>query len=56
MRRRLEATRWADDFGKEDWAYGVERVWLEGMTGFPRRMNGFVTVRETPGLAQAVVA
>jgi pimeloyl-ACP methyl ester carboxylesterase len=34
LRRRLEATRWADDFGNEDWAYGVERGWLEGMVGY----------------------
>ena len=34
LRRRLEATRWADDFGNEDWAYGVERGWLEGMIGY----------------------
>jgi len=23
LRCRLEATRWADDFGNEDWSYGV---------------------------------
>lgn len=34
MRRRLESTRWADDFGNEDWAYGVERGWLEEMTHY----------------------
>ena len=34
LRRRLEATRWADDFGNEDWAYGVERGWLEEMVGY----------------------
>jgi pimeloyl-ACP methyl ester carboxylesterase len=34
LRRRLDATRWADDFGNEDWAYGVERHWLEGMAGY----------------------
>ena len=34
LRRRLEATRWADDFGNEDWTYGVERGWLEGMVGY----------------------
>jgi pimeloyl-ACP methyl ester carboxylesterase len=34
LRRRLEATRWADDFGNEDWTYGVERGWLERMIGY----------------------
>jgi pimeloyl-ACP methyl ester carboxylesterase len=34
LRRRLAATRWADDFDNEDWAYGVERGWLEEMTGY----------------------
>ena len=34
LRRRLGATRWADDFGNEDWGYGVERGWLESMTGY----------------------
>lgn len=34
LRRRLEATRWADDFGNEDWTYGVERGWLEEMVGY----------------------
>ena len=34
LRRRLNATRWADDFGNEDWSYGVERGWLEGMIGY----------------------
>jgi pimeloyl-ACP methyl ester carboxylesterase len=34
LRRRLEATRWADDFGNADWAYGVERGWLEGMVDY----------------------
>ncbi len=36
LRRRLEATRWADDFGNEDWAYGVERGWLQRMVGYWR--------------------
>lgn len=31
LARRLRSTRWADDFGNEEWAYGVERGWLEGM-------------------------
>lgn len=34
MRRRLRATRWADDFGNERWTYGVERGWLEGMVRY----------------------
>jgi pimeloyl-ACP methyl ester carboxylesterase len=34
LRRRLEATRWADDFGNEDWRYGVERTWLEDMVAY----------------------
>ena len=34
LRRRLEATRWADDFGNEDWQYGTERGWLEGMVDY----------------------
>jgi pimeloyl-ACP methyl ester carboxylesterase len=34
LRRRLRNTRWADDFGNDDWAYGVERGWLEGMVGY----------------------
>jgi pimeloyl-ACP methyl ester carboxylesterase len=34
LRRRLESTRWADDFGNDDWRYGVERTWLEDMVGY----------------------
>ena len=34
MRRRLRSTRWADDFGNEQWAYGVERGWLEAMVKY----------------------
>ena len=34
LRRRLESTRWADDFGNENWSYGVERGWLESMTDY----------------------
>jgi pimeloyl-ACP methyl ester carboxylesterase len=34
LRRRIESTRWADDFANDDWAYGVERGWLEEMTGY----------------------
>jgi pimeloyl-ACP methyl ester carboxylesterase len=34
LRRRLRATRWADDFGNEDWHYGVERGWLQQMVAY----------------------
>jgi pimeloyl-ACP methyl ester carboxylesterase len=34
LRRRLDATRWADDFGNEDWTYGVERGWLQEMISY----------------------
>ena len=34
MRRRLRSTRWADDFGNDQWAYGVERGWLESMVKY----------------------
>ncbi len=34
MRRRLRSTRWADDFGNDQWAYGVERGWLEAMVKY----------------------
>jgi pimeloyl-ACP methyl ester carboxylesterase len=34
MRRRLAATRWADDFGNDSWRYGVERGWLQGMVDY----------------------
>jgi pimeloyl-ACP methyl ester carboxylesterase len=34
LRRRLEQTRWADDFGNDDWSYGVERSWLERMVDY----------------------
>jgi pimeloyl-ACP methyl ester carboxylesterase len=34
LRRRLETTRWAEDFGNEDWSYGVERGWLEAMVDY----------------------
>ncbi len=34
MRRRLAATRWADDFGNAGWRYGVERGWLEEMVAY----------------------
>ncbi len=34
LRRRLESTRWAEDFGNADWAYGVERGWLEEMCAY----------------------
>jgi len=29
LRRRIRATRWADDVGNDRWTYGVERGWLE---------------------------
>lgn len=34
LRARLRATRWADDYANEDWRYGVERGWLEGMVTY----------------------
>ncbi len=34
MLRRLRSTRWADDFGNDDWAYGVERKWLQDMVRY----------------------
>jgi pimeloyl-ACP methyl ester carboxylesterase len=34
LRARLRATRWADDFGNADWAYGVERGWLQEQTRY----------------------
>ncbi len=34
MRRRLRSARWADDFGNDQWAYGVERGWLESMVKY----------------------
>lgn len=34
MRRRLRATRWAEDFGNDDWAYGVEGSWLKEMVDY----------------------
>jgi pimeloyl-ACP methyl ester carboxylesterase len=34
LRRRLRATRWADDFGNADWTYGVERGWLREMVDY----------------------
>jgi pimeloyl-ACP methyl ester carboxylesterase len=36
LRSRLARTRWADDFGNEEWRYGVERGWLEDMVGYWR--------------------
>jgi pimeloyl-ACP methyl ester carboxylesterase len=36
MKRRLAATRWAEDFGNADWSYGVERGWLESMVRYWR--------------------
>ena len=34
MGERLARTRWADDFGNDDWRYGVEREWLREMVAF----------------------
>ncbi|CAN5227267.1 epoxide hydrolase [soil metagenome] len=34
MKSRIRNTRWAPDFGNEDWGYGVERGWLEDMTRY----------------------
>jgi pimeloyl-ACP methyl ester carboxylesterase len=34
LRARLRATRWADDFGNDDWTYGVEREWLRSMVAY----------------------
>lgn len=34
MQRRLRATRWAEDFGNDDWRYGVERGWLAEMVSY----------------------
>ena len=31
---RLRRTRWADDFGNDAWAYGVERTWLQEMVAY----------------------
>lgn len=34
LRRRLRATRWADDFGNDAWTYGVEREWLRELVAY----------------------
>ena len=34
MRRRIRATRWADDFGNADWSYGVEGGWLRDIATY----------------------
>ena len=34
LRSRLRNVRWADDFGNEDWRYGVEREWLTEMVRY----------------------
>lgn len=36
LRSRLRRTRWAMDFGNDDWRYGVEREWLREMVGYWR--------------------
>jgi pimeloyl-ACP methyl ester carboxylesterase len=57
LRMRLARIRWADDFGNEDWRYGVERCWLEDMIRYwredydwraqEREMNRFAHFRVT---------
>lgn len=37
LRSRLARTRLTDDFANEDWRYGVERGWLEGMLEYWER-------------------
>jgi pimeloyl-ACP methyl ester carboxylesterase len=39
LQRRLTKVRWADDFGNDDWTYGVEREWLVDMVRYWR--DGF---------------
>ncbi len=34
MLTRLRHTRWAHEFGNEDWAYGVNRAWLQDLVGY----------------------
>lgn len=34
LKQRLKTTRWADDFGNQDWTYGVERGWLQEMANY----------------------
>jgi pimeloyl-ACP methyl ester carboxylesterase len=34
LKRRLRGTRWADDFGNDDWSYGVEGGWLREMVAY----------------------
>jgi len=36
LHRRLDNTRWAADFGNEDWHYGVEAGWLREMVHYWR--------------------
>ena len=36
LNRRLDATRWAADFGNDDWRYGVEAGWLRDMVRYWR--------------------
>jgi pimeloyl-ACP methyl ester carboxylesterase len=31
---RLRNARWAEDFGNDDWHYGVERGWLQDLVGY----------------------
>jgi hypothetical protein len=34
LRARLRNTRWADDFGNDDWQYGVEKGWLQDLVRY----------------------
>jgi pimeloyl-ACP methyl ester carboxylesterase len=34
LRTRIHGTRWAPDYGNEDWSYGVPRDWLTDMTTY----------------------
>lgn len=34
LERRLKTACWADDYGNDDWRFGVERGWLEGMVHY----------------------
>ena len=34
MLTRLRHTRWAHEFGNDDWAYGVNRAWLQDLVSY----------------------
>ena len=36
LHRRLDATRWAEDIGNQDWRYGVESGWLRDLVRYWR--------------------